>query len=59
MTWPDSFALRTCDLNAAAENAYFMRDHAHSTEALIAPREDAREAHDRFVNAAAAYLTGA
>ncbi|MGW6684929.1 hypothetical protein ACWGBO_34445 [[Kitasatospora] papulosa] len=35
--------------------AYCMRDEAHTIEALTA----AREAHDRFVDAAAAFLTAA
>ncbi|MEU9530376.1 hypothetical protein AB0D58_34065 [Streptomyces sp. NPDC048210] len=39
--------------------AFSMRGHAHSAEVLATARETARDAHDRFVDAAAAYLTGA
>ncbi|MFI6125359.1 hypothetical protein ACIBCU_37555 [Streptomyces sp. NPDC051064] len=37
--------------------AYRMRDADTSTEALTAAREEARAAHDHFVDRAAAYLT--
>lgn len=51
-------AVRTAAQQMVTE-AYCMRDHAASTEALAAARESARTAHDRFVDAAAAYLTAA
>ncbi|MEU4507108.1 hypothetical protein [Streptomyces sp. NPDC024089] len=38
---------------------YWMRDADTSTEALVAAQTEARASHDRFVDAAAAYLTTA
>jgi hypothetical protein len=48
-------------VSAAAKDmvsaTYSMREHRQSSEALDAARKSARTAHDRFVTAAAEYLT--
>ncbi|MFE7576334.1 hypothetical protein ACFU5Z_16535 [Streptomyces sp. NPDC057521] len=52
---PDA-AVRTAAKNMVVA-AYCIQDRSHGVEALTAAREAARSAHDRFVDAAAAYLT--